>query len=353
MNIALDSNIFIADPWFRSQSMRAFLDFLERTRSTCLLSEVVGAEVRGNARRRFSDAVQEIDTAIKKAQQNGVVDLPAFSRDSSFSATYSHWASSFEKVLDKHSVGVTASRIAVSEAIRRAAERLAPCNEKGEGVRDAIIWLSLLDYCSKKRKMRELVFISSNTKDFASQDRNSLRDDLKTDIEARCLKVRYFTSLDEFLKQYAEPMKHITPEWISEHFQLERASLLISRALTPRSVVGHLSIDDPDSAERFIIVKALRVIGFKLGPPFDHYLWRFNDDHVEARLSVPVKVEAEVECIRNSQPALFYHTIESANDLEVDHRLLSASGELRVDISAEITKGGTKLLAVESISSRR
>lgn len=355
MNIAIDSNIFIADQWLRSQRTRVLLDFLEKSNSRILLSEVVQVEVKAHFRREVSECVNQIERAVRESQRKGVFGVPEFSRDESLSTTFSSWEGNFEKILGRFVLKVPAHPRILPEVLRRAAERVPPCKKNGEGFRDAIIWLSLLDYCGRRRKTNEFVFISSNTKDFASPDETSLRDELKDDVEKYRTTVHYYSSLDAFLKQYAAPISHITLEWIQTHVDIQEAELLIIqhlKRLGSETLVRKLDINDPQYAERFVITSIDRVSLTRINELTDFHLWRFKDNHVEATLSYSVDIQAEVECVREPQLRLFYFFEESGSDSRINNRVLSASGKLILDISAEIKGDKIEFLRVERVSRR-
>lgn len=350
MNIAIDSNIFIADPWLRSQHIRTLIDFLRKSQSHILLSEVVEVEVKAHFRRRFSECLDSIEYAIRQAQRNGIVGLPEFSRDQSLSDTFLCWETNFDKILDGFVLRIPAHNRILSEIIRRAAERIPPCSEDGKGVRDAIIWLSLLDFCSRRRRTSELIFISANTKDFASPDQTSLRDELKVDAEKYRLKVYYYPSLDVFLKKYAEPISYVNLEWIKARLDLHKAELIIRESLASEALIKKLDIEEPKYFERFVITAINRVISIRLDTLMDFDLWRFSDDHIEARLSFHSDVLAEVECVRDPQLRLFYFTEESESESNVNSITLLASSKLNFEISAEIKKDSIELRKVERVT---
>ena len=69
------------------------------------------------------------------------------------------------------------------EAVRRAIERVPPCSESSESIRDAIIWLDLLEACRFPSKVGPITFVSENTTDFAGPNNSSLRAELVQDVQ--------------------------------------------------------------------------------------------------------------------------------------------------------------------------
>jgi hypothetical protein len=104
MDIALDANILIRDPWLRSQDMRILLDHVQRSRDLILLSEVVRIEVKAHFEREFSNHIRSIESACKNASRIGVVGIPDFSPDEMLQETVAQWDARFQEVLNQEVV---------------------------------------------------------------------------------------------------------------------------------------------------------------------------------------------------------------------------------------------------------
>lgn len=66
--------------------------------------------------------------------------------------------------------------------VERAVSRRKPCDEKGDGYRDALNWLTVLAFANQLSD-QEVYWISSNIKDFANSDQSDFHPDLKADLE--------------------------------------------------------------------------------------------------------------------------------------------------------------------------
>ena len=142
MNVAIDANILIADRWLRSQRTRQLLDYLAKTRSSALLHSVVGAEVRTHVRRSLSDIIHNAAINLRNATNRGIVGLPAFDIPSISATTLDAWEKRFVSVFhhgNTRRIALDGSHL--PEAGRRATERIAPCSDSGDGMRDTLIWL--------------------------------------------------------------------------------------------------------------------------------------------------------------------------------------------------------------------
>lgn len=94
-----------------------------------------------------------------------------------------------------------------SEIVKRAMGKKKPFNESGKGYRDALLWESLVRYCS--RFDTKTILITKNKKDFCDEkDFNSIHKDLKQDLIARNKNVELISicnSLEVFINEYIKP----------------------------------------------------------------------------------------------------------------------------------------------------
>jgi hypothetical protein len=97
------------------------------------------------------------------------------------------------------------------DAISRAIQRRPPCSNRGEEIRDVILWNTLLEAGADKSKI--LLFISKNTNQF-SVDKITLHPDLAKEVKDLGVSITYLSSLEEFAKQHASKIEFITEEWL-------------------------------------------------------------------------------------------------------------------------------------------
>ena len=98
------------------------------------------------------------------------------------------------------------------DVMNRAICRKRPCTDRGEEIRDAVLWRSVLDI-AKEAPEKTVIFISENAKQFASGD-GTLHADLQQDCKEHGVNVKYFSSLDDFGKQHASKIDFITEDWL-------------------------------------------------------------------------------------------------------------------------------------------
>lgn len=340
MDVALDANILIADPWLRSQNMRVLLDFVRKTHSQILLHEIAEAEAHAHFKRHCLDAIKGVEGALREVRRYEIAGIPDFSGEESLASTLARYDENFKRVLHKNICRrLPLDNAVLSEVTRRAVERVPPCSHKGEGFRDTIIWLNLLDRC--KRTNDEIAFISLNTADFAASDRVTLRPELQTDLESYGVYISYYPSLASFLKKLAEPVAHITKDWISARLDMEQVKTLVRQSLT--SVFrSNYKIDSSEYKDYYEPYGNPYILDLEIS--FDDvYVWKFADQHIEVELSFYVNVEALIDCERIRIPARsYYHEDEYPSSKE-----LECTAELGCDISAVAAGESLSLLEVE------
>jgi hypothetical protein len=101
----------------------------------------------------------------------------------------------------------------LDNVVCRAVERRKPCNEKGEQLRDAILWESVKDITRETPEDR-VALITGDSGDFASRN-GILHPELATELQQANLHIDFFTSLDDFLKQYAVKIEFVTNSWLA------------------------------------------------------------------------------------------------------------------------------------------
>ena len=125
---------------------------------------------------------------------------------------------------------------------QRAIEREKPSGDKGQGFRDTLIWLTMLAYC-KTCHEKQIIFISNNTDDFSSSDKQSLHESLAAECDFIGIKVNYFKNLKEFIERHSSKIDFLTLDWIDENFDFKTVEELIQEDLNGkerRSIISHL-----------------------------------------------------------------------------------------------------------------
>ncbi len=233
MDVILDTNVIVADIWQASQNFRFLMNYIEKTNSSILIPTVVDIEVKAFFTRKVTEIILEIQTAHKHAERFQIKQIPPLDLDTIKSTTLGAWDDIYEKEFKQVYGQVIPLRQSILEqAVTRAAYRLPPCKENGEGMRDALIWFQILEYCKTKSSNEPVAFISMNTRDFAGQDKTMLRAELEKDAQG--INLLYYPSLEIFLKNYSKSISHITNEWLAARIDFRQ----VKRKITGYFVLG-------------------------------------------------------------------------------------------------------------------
>jgi hypothetical protein len=100
------------------------------------------------------------------------------------------------------------SGIDIEELVRRGIKRIRPANDKGEELRDVVLWFVALDYAKKTKRPVALI---SNDKAFVDTDKKSLHPALAEDVSRAGIELTFRRSIGDFLADYflrGEPLEH-------------------------------------------------------------------------------------------------------------------------------------------------
>ncbi|MFJ9664005.1 PIN domain-containing protein [Streptomyces sp. NPDC101219] len=90
------------------------------------------------------------------------------------------------------------------ELARRAASRRKPCDQKGDGYRDTLNWLLILEIAQSSPE-ETIFWVTDNSTDFANEEKDNLHEDLLEDLEGvgAASRVRWFSDLSSLLLSLA------------------------------------------------------------------------------------------------------------------------------------------------------
>jgi len=175
------------------------------------------------------------------------------------------------------------------DVVNRAINRRRPCTDRGEEIRDAILWHCVLDIAQETGDKRAIL-ISNNTKQFADGTED-LHADLLQESGERGVTVKYFPSLDSFVKHHASQIEFITEEWILERIStdeiLRRAPELIESLASIRLSD---SLDDEEYPTGYINVTHASSLDLDT-----FYVYEMSDGSFRVEASFEGEIEAECE----------------------------------------------------------
>lgn len=164
MKVFIDSNQFISDFRLEGAPMRYLFHYINNARHTLLLSRVVIEEVENTHRERVGAALAEARKVSDQMTQlglaaGGLLASPKAPEPFSLRAALAEYVDDI--------VVVEYSEVPHEKVVARALARKKPFDDEGDtGYRDCLIWFSLLKHIAADNKADEVVFISSNRKDF-------------------------------------------------------------------------------------------------------------------------------------------------------------------------------------------
>ena len=348
MYVAVDANILIADPGLQSQRLRVLWTFLERTRSHLVLLPSVEAEVTAHFERHFATQAAAVENAIRQAMRQGVKALPTFAGVDSAQESLRSWAIQFADALQSVTVDRPSLDCTVlEEALRRATMRVAPCDASGKEMRDTIHWLSLLSFARNLASDEQLVFLSMNTKDFATSDGYTLRPELLLDIAASERNISFFNSVESFNKIHADRIAHITVEWVFQHLGTLPIEELLSEFLSTADPEPFLRIGDSDYSDYYELRETygMHSISIELA---NVHVWRTNGGELELGIEFTADVEVEVEGSLTGRPPRYWHRSydEEGDEDFPSSKMLMCYGELVGTVAARVSADDT----IEAVS---
>jgi hypothetical protein len=345
MDIVLDSNVIISDPWFRSQKMRVLLNFAEKSVSQVLLLEPVEMEIRAHLKREVRGSIDGIQTAIRNAERLGIKSNIVFDPTATFESTIEKWDLSLESLVEQKKLyRVPLSPSILSEALRRATERIPPCNDSGKELRDTIIWLSFIESCKKRQLVGEYVFISQNTKDFAAPDKISLRLELEKDFTESGLNVLYYPSLESFNKARAERSEHITLQWVKERLDLKDVKEAVEKKLAHQASLFVISGDHRKHFKPYL-VQNITTLELELTEPI--YVWNTDQQGIEISVGIGIYAEADIDCEFIGDR--HYLDYDDSEEEQYYDRTLSSYAELGGSISVTVADESLQFIGIEDV----
>lgn len=213
MIVVLDTNIIQQDYFMKSSRFAVFLDFVHRTQSQVALPKLVIDELQANFNR---DLEHRLKTYHRDRNHLAACLLDPLPEEPEI-----HPADQTRRFIEEVlvSLQITEERLFplrpqyLEDVVYRAVNRIPPCSDQGEEIRDALIWCSLKDIARELGEGNAL-FLSGNSKQFADTS-GGLHQLLAEETEREGLQIQYVQSLEDFAREHASPIDFITEEWLA------------------------------------------------------------------------------------------------------------------------------------------
>lgn len=224
--IVLDTNAIQADRFLRKAGAEALLDYVSRTGSRVLVPRIVLQELEANYRRLLLSRVAAIDSAANNLRR--VLAFREFSAfDIDVEAEVLEYLALVRGRLQVSANGALEYELRdVQDAVERAIARRRPCSDKGEEIRDAIIWACVVRLLSKDI---DVVFITGDSGAFRSK--GILHEELQKEVAAQPGAFYLHDSLDDFAKQHASAIQFVTKDWVLSNVEIKDLLVTASAAI--------------------------------------------------------------------------------------------------------------------------
>ena len=174
-------------------SLALLLEAESGTNLQAVITELVSTEFRDRVQQVQDEAEQSIERLRLQVDK---IDKLATLHGSPGSARTGHWIGHVRRCRDVAERWLRASMVAPRSekielaAFRRVMEARSPARKGKESVADCTIIETYLDFIRRLRDANvstPIVFVSSNTSDYAGRSRSEIKDDIKSDFETLSL----------------------------------------------------------------------------------------------------------------------------------------------------------------------
>lgn len=293
MNIVLDSNIYRRDILLKSKDFEIMLDYLKKTTSSLIVPQIILDEITGLYKRTLNDRVNTYKSSFQNLQLTLASETKLKDDNSieieSEALSYIKFLRSKLKIHDVNILPYDNSYLPV--IAKRAINRQKPSGEKGQGFRDTLIWLTIVDYC-KNSNNKQVIFISENTEDFGDSDKTSLHDSLKEECKSNNIEIHFYKSMKEFVEKHSKRIEFVTNDWINDILTESLAQHLVAKELVinkKRVVKAIERRTGKDSTDYFALMSVNTNI------TNEHFVYELSNDIIVVNIFIESEIEVEFE----------------------------------------------------------
>lgn len=226
MDIIVDTNLIKSENFLRSKKIDVLKDYLKKTNSKIVLSQIVKEESISLYKRELNDKLDKINNKLEDLSKycfsTNIVSI--YIDVDKEVAAYSEHIENLKNDNILYEISYTYDFL--PEIVDRANNRIRP-SKNGEEFRDIILWLTIKKLL-KEREMISVGFISNDLKAFASEDKEHLHPDLIKELDNENLNLIYYKNLDGFIEKHKTKVDYINREWI----ELELGNIDIDHLIT-------------------------------------------------------------------------------------------------------------------------
>lgn len=344
MNVILDTNILRADIGARSGRFDVLRDYLTRTKSALLIPRIVFDELLAVYSREVIERASKsaaAASALADFLPHRVSELPPSIGDVGI-VVREYGAHILSRLGVSEADLVAHSGAYLDEMLNRAIWRKPPCTDRGEELRDTLIWLIALDAAANS-KDKQVAFVSANVRQFGG-DGGELHPALEAEAKARGVAIRYFRSLDAFAREHASQIPLISAEWLARWLPQDQVLDAANWALMARAEA--LLEDALESGEA--AAGEARILDTTIEAP-TWYVNEMVDGSIRLEVTYPVTIEIEgpiwksvwrQRFSRTYEPGMYGEITEPAEFVpETERSAITLSRDFEVVVEGEIRDG--------------
>jgi hypothetical protein len=178
----LDSSVLYNDYKLEKAPLRELLNIIRLCEnSKMVIPKVVLDEHVSHFEADFQSCLYKLDSTIRKLNELPLVDVSGLSQPT-INSSYSDYLRMIVRI--KGIDILPYPKIGHGRILRRLFHKKKPFGDREKGYKDTLIWESILTLCNQFDKV---VFVTSNSKDFAQPHSGCLHSDLVEDLEALSL----------------------------------------------------------------------------------------------------------------------------------------------------------------------
>ncbi len=200
--VAVDTTEIFESPFLDSPRWQQLWAYLQRTKSSLALSEVVIEESKRHYRRRLLNALNKLRAATRDVNET-LGREQAHSLELDVETECGRYEADLMKILGRHSVTTPKySEVPIAHVMERCLDSRKPFDGEGKkGFRDAVIWETVL---AEARKLNQpLIIVTGNSKDFGSHEQ--IDSVLAEEARAAGVTAQVCQGLERFGDEYAKP----------------------------------------------------------------------------------------------------------------------------------------------------
>lgn len=326
MKVILDTNILVNNFYLNSPKFIGLFGYNKKTRSQVVILDFVLKEVIKKYEELVSKYAEQTEQNSRILfNKTNQVDIKPLIND------YTQFL--LKLVADKKVNIPTSKNVSSKKLFDRALKAKPPFDSSDRGIRDTLIWLSVVDLVSSNPK-EYFCFITANTKDFGSE---KLHKSLVEDLGKNADRVVYFNSIESFLSVYGEQISFMDNSLFEGFFAKKHKEILSKIRIRD---ISHSSIEEIPRRYEIADIEDMSINNLDVE---DFYVYSSTQNTYKVQVEVSVVLELDVAVYDTSVEDSFGETENvkgySVCWLEVPLLIDKTTHQIQIDESTSISVG--------------